>query len=57
MIGMADAPIFGVDRLGNATEWNQKAAQLFGFSANETAVALWLIISSRRISGSGFGVP
>jgi PAS domain S-box-containing protein len=36
LIDTANAPIFGVDRDGRVTEWNQKAAALSGWSKQET---------------------
>ena len=36
LIETANAPIFGIDTLGNVTEWNAKASSLLGFSKEET---------------------
>ena len=34
-IDTANAPIFGIDANGNVNEWNQKSAEITGFSADE----------------------
>jgi PAS domain S-box-containing protein len=36
IIETANAPIFGVDANGNVTEWNGKAAEISGFSKDDT---------------------
>ena len=36
LIESANAPIFGVDLNGMATEWNQKAAEISGYPKQET---------------------
>ena len=36
LIDHANAPIFGVDTNGLVTEWNRKAANMLGFTKDET---------------------
>lgn len=35
LIDTANAPIFGIDAKGNVNEWNQKSAEITGFSSDE----------------------
>ena len=35
LIDTANAPIFGIDINGNINEWNQKAAEITGYSKSE----------------------
>ena len=36
LIDNANAPIIGVDKKGNVTEWNRKASDMLGYSKQET---------------------
>ena len=35
LVDTANAPIFGIDVLGNVNEWNDKTAEITGFSKDE----------------------
>ena len=35
LIESANAPIFGIDTAGRVTEWNKKAAEITGYTAQE----------------------
>jgi PAS domain S-box-containing protein len=35
LIDTANAPIFGIDKLGRVNEWNEKTCEITGFSRDE----------------------
>jgi PAS domain-containing protein len=44
LVDTANAPIFGIDKLGRVNEWNNKTAEITGFSRDEVCTFLAFLI-------------
>jgi PAS domain-containing protein len=44
LVDTANAPIFGIDKLGRVNEWNNKTAEITGFSRDEVCSFLAFLI-------------